>query len=183
MSLFLCFVRAPFKLALLNWMPLDKYWINKPRLKFQQSHSPEQTRLFRTTPPLWNLTTAGYPKCIPVESSVPVQQADVHLDESPLKNIAGSMVAGLLHPRAFFQVFPLISVSQSSCPVPMRDWPFFVTYPGRRSRRLPASLWKKWTLNELTALHSKALTLTFPFPFPFLATLTDLVTILAALNN
>ena len=24
MSLFLCFVRAPFKLALLNWMPLDK---------------------------------------------------------------------------------------------------------------------------------------------------------------
>ena len=29
MSLFLCFVRAPFKLALLNWMPLDKYQIKK----------------------------------------------------------------------------------------------------------------------------------------------------------
>ena len=29
MSLFLCFVRAPFKLALLNWMPLDKFWIKK----------------------------------------------------------------------------------------------------------------------------------------------------------
>ena len=36
------------------------------------------------------------------------------------------MGAGLLHRRAFFffQVFPLISVSQSSCPVPMRDWAF-----------------------------------------------------------
>ena len=35
------------------------------------------------------------------------------------------MGAGLLHPPAFFfQVFPLISVSQSSCPVPMRDLPF-----------------------------------------------------------
>ena len=31
MSLFLCFVRAPFKLALLNWMPLDKYWIKKKK--------------------------------------------------------------------------------------------------------------------------------------------------------
>ena len=31
MSLFLCFVRAPFKLALLNWMPLDKYWLRKKK--------------------------------------------------------------------------------------------------------------------------------------------------------
>ena len=34
MSLFLCFVRAPFKLALLNWMPLDKYWIKKKNRLF-----------------------------------------------------------------------------------------------------------------------------------------------------
>ena len=33
MSLFLCYVRAPFKLALLNWMPLDKYWFKKKRKK------------------------------------------------------------------------------------------------------------------------------------------------------
>ena len=72
------------------------------KILLKQSHSPAQTRLFRTTPPLWNLTTAGYPKCIPVDSPVPVQQADAHLDGSPLKNIAGSMGAGLLHPRAFF---------------------------------------------------------------------------------
>ena len=32
MSLFLCFVRAPFKLAPLNWMPLDKYWILKKKI-------------------------------------------------------------------------------------------------------------------------------------------------------
>ena len=31
MSLFLCCVRAPFKLALLNWMPLDKYWLYKKK--------------------------------------------------------------------------------------------------------------------------------------------------------
>ena len=29
MSLFLCCVKAPFKLALLNWMPLDKHWLEK----------------------------------------------------------------------------------------------------------------------------------------------------------
>ena len=37
MSLFLCFVRAPFKLALLNWMPLDKYWLEKKK-NDQKSH-------------------------------------------------------------------------------------------------------------------------------------------------
>ena len=94
--------------------------------KFPQSHSQAQTRLFRTSPPLWNLTSAGYPKCIPVDSPVPVQQADAHLDGSPFKNIAGLMGAGLFPHRAFFffHVFPLISVWQSLCPVPMRDWPF-----------------------------------------------------------
>ena len=38
MSLFLCCVRAPFKLALLNWMPLDKYWLEKKKKNDQKSH-------------------------------------------------------------------------------------------------------------------------------------------------
>ena len=29
MPSFLCCVRVPFELALLNWMPLDKYWLKK----------------------------------------------------------------------------------------------------------------------------------------------------------
>ena len=88
---------------------------DKPQSKFHQSHSPAQTRFFRTTPPLWNLTTAGYPKLIAL---CLCNKLTPTLTEAPLKKIAGSMGAGLLPPRA------LISVWQSSCPVPMRDWPF-----------------------------------------------------------
>ena len=32
MSLFLCCVRAPLKLALLNWIPLHKYWLKKKNI-------------------------------------------------------------------------------------------------------------------------------------------------------
>ena len=42
---------------------------------------------------------------------------------SPLKKVAGLMGAGLLPPWSiFFQVFPLISIWQSSCSVPARNW-------------------------------------------------------------
>ena len=110
--------------------------------KFQQSHSQAQTRLFRTSPPLWNLTSAGYPKCIPVDSPVPVQQADAQLDGSPFKSIAGSMGAGLFPHRAFF----FSRISTDFCLAVLVSSPyarlaFFVTYPpGRPSRRLPAPL-------------------------------------------
>ena len=45
---------------------------------------------------------------------------------SPVKKVAGLMGAGLLPPWSifFFQVFPLISIWQSSCSVPARNWPF-----------------------------------------------------------
>ena len=165
MSLFLCFVRAPFKLALLNWMPLDKYWINKPRLKFQQSHSPEQTRLFRTTPPLWNLTSAGYPKCIPVVSPVPVQQADAHPDGSPLKNIAGSMGAGLFPPRAFFFKYFHWFLSGNPRVQSVCGTGLFCDVSGTNVQKTPRSPWNKWALDKLTALNNKALTLTFPSSF------------------
>ena len=115
-----------------------------------------------STPPLWNLTTAGYPKCIPVDSPVPVQQADAHLDGRPLKKNCWLNGRRPVTPSSiFFQVFPLISVSQSSHPVPMHDWAF-CDVSGTKVQKAPLSPWNQWPLNKLTALNNKALTLTFP---------------------
>ena len=44
MSLFLCFVRAPFKLALLNWMPLDNF----RRVRSHEKNSGETVLLLGT---------------------------------------------------------------------------------------------------------------------------------------
>ena len=79
---------------------------------------------------------------------------------SPLKKVAGLMGAGLLPPRAFFQVLPLISVWQSSCPVHARNWPFLWRNRDVNVQKTLHSPWNKWALNELTALKNSLISAT-----------------------
>ena len=99
---------------------------DKPQSKFHQSHSPAQTRLFRTTPPLWNLNTAGYPKFIAL---CLCNKLTPNLDGSPWLNGG--------RPVTPSSTDFCLAIFVSS---PYKGLAFFVTYPGRTSRGLPVPL-------------------------------------------
>ena len=109
---------------------------------------------------------SGYPKCIPVDSPVPVQQADAHLDGSPLQKkkmlAQWAPACYILQLFFFFKYFHWFLSrnprAQSLCVTCL----FCDVSAGTNVQTTLRSPWNKWPLNELTALNNKALKLTFP---------------------